>query len=58
MKMVGDTIGPDGTSAQKVMSLHFKLNCRSDLHPLLNGIEEHFHIYDEQGEDLVLELMK
>lgn len=58
MKMVGDTIGPDGTSAQKVVGLHLKLKDRNDLSRILNDIQRKFHFYDEEGNDLTIELMK
>lgn len=58
MKMVGDTIGPDGTSAQKVVGLHLKVKDRNDLYRILQTIQREFHFYDENGNDLTLELMK
>lgn len=53
-KRVGDMIGPDGTSAQKVVSLHLKVNDTSHLKQVLKGIEQHFHIFDEDGNDLTI----
>lgn len=58
MKMVGDTIGPDGTSAQKVVGLHLKVKDRDDLNRIMQDIQRKFHFYDEDGNDLTLELMK
>ena len=58
MKMVGDTIGPDGTAAQKVVGLHLKLKDRNDLSRIMKDIQREFHFYDEEGNDLTLELMK
>jgi hypothetical protein len=58
MKMVGDTIGPDGTSAQKVVGLHLKVKDRDDLNRIMQDIQRNFHFYDENGNDLTLELMK
>lgn len=58
MKMVGDTIGPDGTSSQKVVGLHLKLKDRNDLSRIIEDIQRVFHFYDEEGNDLKLELMK
>lgn len=58
MKMVGDTIGPDGTSAQKVIGLHLKLKDRNDLTRIMKDIQRRFHFYDEEGNDLMIELMK
>lgn len=58
MKMVGDTIGTDGTSAQKVVGLHLKLKDRNDLTRIMKDIQRKFHFYDEEGNDLMIELMK
>lgn len=56
MKMVGDTIGPDGTSAQKVVGLHLKVKNRDELNRIIREIQKEFHFYDEEGTDLTLEL--
>lgn len=58
MKRVGDTIGADGTSAQQVVGLHLKLKDRNDLSRITKNIQREFHFYDEDGNDLILELMK
>ena len=58
LKLEGDTIGADGTSAQKVVSLHLKIKNRADLPRILQDIQEHLHFYDEEGNDLTMELMK
>ena len=58
MKNVGDMIGADGTSAQKVISLHLKLKDRNDLSRIIKDIQREFHFYDENGNDLMLELMR
>lgn len=58
MKRVGDTIGPDGTSAQKVVGLHLKVKDRDDLNRILRNIQQKFHFYDEEGNDLKLEVIK
>lgn len=58
LKMVGDIIGPDGTSAQKVIGLHLKLKDRNDLTRIMKDIRKEFHFYDEDGNDLMIELMK
>ena len=58
LKLEGDTIGADGTSAQKVVSLHLKIQNRADLPRILQDIQEHLHFYDEDGNDLTMELMK
>ena len=58
MKREGDTIGADGTAAQKVVGLHLKVKDRNDLDRILQDIQQKFHFYDEEGNDLTLELIK
>lgn len=58
MKNVGDTIGTDGTAAQKVVGVHLKVIDNNHLRDVLMRIQKHFHVYDEEGNDLVLELGK
>lgn len=54
MKKVGDKIGVDGTSAQKVVGLHMKVNDFAHLKSVLEDIKQHFHFYDEEGNDLTI----
>ena len=56
MKNVGDMIGKDGTSAQKVLGLHLKLERREDIQRIIHYINVYFHVYDEVGNDLVLSM--
>lgn len=56
MKGVGDMIGADGTSAQKVLGLHLKVRNRADLKRIFNDIQEKLHFYDEDGNDLKINL--
>ena len=56
MKNVGDTIGKDGTSAQKIVGLHLKIQDRTELKQLLVNIYDHFHVYDENGNELVIKI--
>ena len=58
MKKVGDQIGMDGTTAQKIANLHLVLKDKTDMDRVLSEIQAKFHVYDEDGHDLVLELMK
>ena len=58
MKDIGTTIGRDGTSAQKIVGLHLKIDAISELDQLLKDIQDNFHVYDEEGINLVLELGK
>lgn len=58
LKLEGDMIGADGTSAQKVVSLHLKVKNRDDLPRIFQDIQKNFHFYDEDGNDLTMELMK
>lgn len=54
MKRVGDTIGKDGTSAQKVIGLHLKVKDRFDLQRVFSEIRTKLHFYDENGNDLTI----
>ena len=58
MKKVGDQIGMDGTTAQKIANLHLVFKDKADMNRVLSEIQDKFHVYDENGNDLVLELMK
>ena len=58
MKKVGDQIGMDGTTAQKIANLHLVLKDKANMERVLSEIQAKFHVYDEEGNDLVLELMK
>lgn len=54
LKKEGDKIGADGTAAQKVIGLHLKVDNVNHLKNVLKDIEYHFHIYDEEGNDLTI----
>lgn len=54
MKKVGDKVGVDGTSAQKVVGLHMKVDNIAHLKRVLEDIKQHFHFYDEAGNDLTI----
>lgn len=56
MKRVGDMIGADGTSAQKVLGLHLKVKNRTDLQRIFLDIMNKLHFYDEEGNDLMIKL--
>ena len=55
-KGVGDTIGLDGTTSQKVASLHLKVKDMEDLKRIKRDIQNRFHFYDAAGNDLSLEI--
>ena len=55
-KRVGEEVGPDGTSSQKVISLHLKLSGLDDLSRIKQGIYQNVHFYDELGNDLTLKI--
>lgn len=57
MKQVGDKIGMDGTTTQKIANLHLVLKDRDDMNRVVADIQEHLHVYDSEGNDLVLPLM-
>ena len=54
MKKVGDKVGTDGTSAQKVVGLHIKVDTIAHLKRVIDDVKEHFHFYDEKGNDLTI----
>ena len=54
MKKVGDWIGADGTSAQKVVGLHMKVENIAHLKKVMEDVESHFRFYDEAGNDLAI----
>lgn len=54
MKRVGDQIGADGTSAQKVVGIHLKVNDFEHLKRVIDEVKEHFRFYDEEGNDLTI----
>lgn len=58
IKQEGDQIGMDGTTAQKIANLHLVLKDYDDMKRVVKDIQDHFHVYDENGNDLVLQLMK
>lgn len=53
-KGVGDTIGAEGTAAQKVIGLHLKVDNINHLKQVLKGIEDNVHLYDEEGNDITI----
>ena len=55
-KHVGEMIGLDGTTAQKVVGLHLKLKNVDDLPRIKREIQQNVHFYDEAGNDLMLEI--
>ena len=55
-KRVGDMIGLEGTSAQKVVSLHLKLSSTDDLAHIKCDIQRNVHFFDEDGNDLMMEI--
>ena len=57
LKQVGDQIGMDGTTSQKIANLHLVLKDRKDMDRVIQDIQEKFHVYNSSGEDLVLTLM-
>ncbi len=58
MKNVGDQIGMDGTTNQKIANLHLVLKDREDMNRVIADIQSNFHAFDEAGNELVLPLMK
>ena len=58
MKNVNDMVGIDGTGRQKVVGVHLKVRDMDHLHSVFQQIQDHFHIYDSEGNDLTLPLGK
>ena len=58
LKQVGDQIGMDGTTSQKIANLHLVLKDRKDMDRVIRDIQDKFHVYNANGEDLVLKLMQ
>ena len=53
-KKVGDKIGKDGTTAQKIAGLHMVVRDRDDMFRILRHIYTNFKVYGENNENLVL----
>lgn len=58
MKEVGDQIGMDGTTNQKIANLHLVLKDHENMKRVISDIQSHFHAYDDKGNELVLELLR
>ena len=56
-KKEGDLVGPDGTSSQKVIGLHLVLKDLEELERVKREIQEHFHFYDEDGNNMMLDIL-
>lgn len=57
-KGVGDTIGPDGTTAQQIAIINFVAKDKDDFDSIVKQIENNFHVYDAEENDLVLNLLR
>lgn len=53
-KNAGDKIGKDGTTAQKIAGLHMVVKNHDEMIRILHFIYSHFNVYNEKGENLVL----
>lgn len=58
MKAVGDHIGADGTTAQQCVGIYMVVEDNQEFVRIINDIKSHFHIYDKEGNDLVLDYLK
>lgn len=58
MKAVGDHIGADGTTAQQCVGIYMVVNDYQEFEQRINDIKSHFHIYDKDGNNLVLDYLK
>lgn len=53
-KRPGDKIGKDGTTAQKIAKIHMIVDNYDDITIILNEIYSFFKVYNDKGENLVL----
>lgn len=58
LKRIGDQIGPDGNTSQKIANLHLVLKNIENMNRVIADIQSHFHAFDSAGNNLVLPLMK
>lgn len=58
LKQVGDQIGMDGTTSQKIANLHLVVKDNHDMERVIGEIQRRFHVYNAAGEDLVLKLLQ
>lgn len=58
MKNVGDHIGADGTTAQQCAGIYMVVEDYSEFENRINEIKQHFHIYDKDGNDLILNYLQ
>ena len=58
MKAVGDHIGADGTTAQQCVGIYMVVKDYQEFEQRINDIKSHFHIYDKDGNNLVLDYLK
>lgn len=56
MKNIGDIVGSDGTSEQKVVGLHIMVNDLNHLQHVIQQIQDNFHIFDDAGNELTLKI--
>lgn len=58
MKNVGDFIGVDGTTAQQCAGIYMVVDDYSQFEERINEIKHYFHIYDKDGNDLILDYLQ
>ena len=58
MKNVGDHIGADGTTLQQCAGIYMVVDDYSDFIDKIKEIKQCFHIYDKDGNDLILEYLQ
>lgn len=58
LKRVGDQIGMDGTTAQKIANLHLVAKDGEDMRRVIEDIFSIIHVYDEEGNELVMDTRK
>ena len=58
MKTVGDHIGADGTTAQQCAGIYMVVDNYRVFEEKIAEIKHHFHLFDKDGNDLVMDFLK
>ncbi len=58
MKTVGDHIGVDGTTAQQCAGIYMVVDDYNMFKERINEIKEHFHLLDNNGNDLIMDYLQ
>ena len=58
MKNVGDHIGADGTTAQQCAGIYMVVDNYAEFEKRIDEIKQHFHLYDKDGNELILDYLQ